>query len=223
MRVPGLYGLNQRLKPFRHRLRARWLTRQGRRQDAVVQLSRIVDGMFRRDEIRLLYQTARHAQGPGDVAEIGSWKGRTTVVLGLALQDAGADCRLYAIDPHEGTVTHQRAASTLETFRRNVRELGVADRVEEMVMRSDEAARVLAARGVRLRLLFIDGAHDEESVRADIRSFVPLVQPKGLVAFHDCEPEGKFPGVFRAYQAELAPRVDEIASSSSLLVTRLRA
>lgn len=226
MRVPLLHELNRAVKPLRRRLRARWYTARGRREDAILQLSRIVDGMFRQDEIRLLYRTARDAEGPGDVAEIGSWKGRSTVVLGLGLADGGHDdCRIFAIDHHQGSPEHReriaREGSTLETFRRNVRRAGVAHRVEEMVMPSAAAAERLAQRGVRLRLLFIDGGHDEASVRADVRGFLPLVRPGGLVALHDCEPSGEWPDVWKVYQEELAPRVAELGRASSLLVTRL--
>jgi predicted O-methyltransferase YrrM len=227
VRVPGLYHLNVLAKPLRRRLRAAWLTRIGRREDAVEQLSRTVPGMFRHDEIRLLYKTARDAKGPGDLAEIGSWRGRTAVVQALGLVDSGAsDARIYAIDHHQGSEEHQervaREGSSLPHFRRNVQRVGVADRVVEMVMDSAHAAAELERRGVRLRMLFIDGAHDELSVRRDIKSFLPFVNPGGIIALHDCEPDGEWPGVWKAYQSELAPRVEEVARASSLLVTRLR-
>jgi predicted O-methyltransferase YrrM len=202
------------------RWRARWLTFTGRREEAVVRLARLAEGLLRTDEIRLLYRSVRGAPEAGDVAEIGSWKGRSTVVMGLALLDAGAeDCRLYAIDPHEGILGE---GSSLPDFRRNIRSLGVRRRVEELIVPSVEAAKILAARAVRLRLLFIDGAHDEESVRQDIRGFLPLVRPGGLIALHDCEENGEFPGVFRAYRSELEPRVEVVDRARSLLVTRLR-
>jgi predicted O-methyltransferase YrrM len=98
----------------------------------------------------------------------------------------------------------------------------VANRIEEMVLESDEAARILTERGVRLRLLFIDGAHDEESVRQDIRNWVGLVRPGGIIAFHDCEPDGEYPGVWKAFQSELASRVEIVDRASSLMVTKLR-
>jgi predicted O-methyltransferase YrrM len=186
-----------------------------------------IPGMFKHDEMRLLYRTVKSAEGPGDIAEIGSWKGRTTVVMGLALKDAGVeDCRIHAVDHHQGGPELEdrvaKEGSSLDAFRRNVRDSGVANRIEEMVLESDEAARILTERGVRLRLLFIDGAHDEESVRQDIRNWVGLVRPGGIIAFHDCEPDGEYPGVWKAFQSELASRVEIVDRASSLLVTKLR-
>lgn len=45
-------------------------------------------------------------------------------------------------------------------------------------------------------LLFIDGAHDEASVRTDLRTFAPLVRPGGVVAGHDYSKN--WPGVVAA-------------------------
>jgi predicted O-methyltransferase YrrM len=227
MHLPVLYRLEKTVRPFWRRRRARFLTWIGCREAAVINLSRLVDGWFGRAEIRWLYRAVRHAGGSGDIAEIGSWKGRSTVVMGLALKDAKIrNCRIFAIDHHQGSEEHEgviaREGSTLPMFQQNIRELGVADVVEPMVMRSDEAAKRLALAGVRLRLLFIDGAHDEESVRQDIRRFLPLVHARGIIALHDCEPYGGAPGVWRAFQSELATKVDIMAQAGSLLVTRLR-
>jgi len=226
VKIPGLIALQSALKPVRRRLRAWWLTLIGRREDAVEWLVRIVPGMFNHEEIRLLYRTARDAHGPGDIAEIGSWKGRTSVTMGLALKDAGVrDCRIYAIDHHEGSEEHAeriaREGSTLAEFRKNVREAGVADLVEEMVMLSPAAGKILRERGVRLRMAFIDGAHDEESVRNDIRLMLPLMQPGGILAFHDYVPDG-WPGVVKAFHGELDGKVDIVDRASSLLIARLR-
>ena len=66
-------------------------------------------------------------------------------------------------------------------FNRNVRLTAARRVVNELVMTSEAALEELRAREVRLRLLFVDGAHDEASVRADLRGWVPLVRPGGLV------------------------------------------
>lgn len=45
-------------------------------------------------------------------------------------------------------------------------------------------------------MLFIDGAHDEASVRADLHAFAPLVREGGIISGHDYTPD--FPGVVAA-------------------------
>ena len=226
MRIEFLRDLNRKARPLRHRVAARVYGLLGRHDVAAVWTSRLAKGMFNEHETRLLYRTARELRGVGDIAEVGSWMGRTSIILGLALQEAGAARKIYAIDPHVGSEEHQdfirHHGSTFGDFQRNVANAGVATLVEPLVMRSVDGAKLLLERGVRLRMAFIDGAHDEESVRQDIRSFLPLMQPAGVMAFHDCAPDSGFPGVWRAFQAELAPRVEIIDHVHSLLVARLR-
>ncbi len=227
MRVPFLDNLNRELKPQRRKLRAKILTLRGRREDAVEELARSADGLVSREQLRLLYRTALETAGPGDIAEIGSWKGRSTIALGAALLDRGEqDCRIWAIDHHVGGEELKAklgpSGSTLDVFRANIERAGVSEFITPLVMNSDEGARELSKRGVTLRMVFIDGGHDEESARNDIVNFLPLMRPGGIVALHDCHPDWEYPGVWRAYQKELQPRVEEIGSATHLLVTRLR-
>jgi predicted O-methyltransferase YrrM len=214
-----LSTLGRTLRTPRRRLQARWLAMRGRAEDAAVVYSRTVPGWFHREEVRLLYRTVRALPHPARIAEIGSWQGRSTIVMARALRDAELERgRIFAIDPHQGSVRHP--GDTLSAFRRNVARAGVAGCVEEMVCPSAQAARVLAERRVPLDMVFIDGDHSEEAVRADIRGFVPLLRPQGIVAFHDWL-ESSWPGVCKAYRDELAPKVTEVARAHSLLVTRL--
>lgn len=227
MRMFSPVGLARRLKPWRRLVRVKLLEAAGRREDAAVLQARIAPGMFRQDELRLLYGAARDAEGPGDIAEIGSWKGRSAILMSRALAHSGQpSCTIWAIDHFIGSEEHvermvEEGGSTLETFRHNIRFAGAADVVQELPMKSVYAAQVLAERRVRLRMLFIDGAHDEASVREDIRDFLPLMRPRAIIAMHDCEAGGGFPGVWKAYLEELRPRVEELGHASSLLVTRL--
>jgi predicted O-methyltransferase YrrM len=227
VQIPLLHTVNEALQPIRRRLRARLYDLLGRPEDAAFWRARIIPGMFRHDEMRLLYRTARAAPGPGEVAEIGSWKGRTAVLMALALRDAGQDCKVYAIDHHQGgeELLGRVAAEgrSLDHFLRNIKLYGLGGRIQEMVMPADQATSELRKRGVKLRLAFIDGAHDEESVREDIRNMLPLMQPGAVMAFHDFHFEGgTHPGVGKAFYSELADRVDVVDHTSSLLITRLR-
>ncbi len=189
-----------------------------------------VPGWSTKDELRSLYRAAVTAGGPGDIAEVGSWKGRSTILLARALNEADASgAKVWAIDHHVGSDEDQHRellaaeGSTLDGFLANIAAGGVEDRVVPLVMSSVDGAAELARRGVLLRMVFIDGAHDEASVRADIRAFLPLVRAGGLIAMHDCEIEdADFPGVWRAYQAELEDRVDVVQHTDALLVVRVK-
>src|SRR6185503_8996377 len=77
------------VRNFGRRVRSRAHGLVGRQEEATVLWARTLPGWFSRHEIRLLYRTVCGLEGPGDIAEVGSWKGRSTVVLGRAVRDAG--------------------------------------------------------------------------------------------------------------------------------------
>jgi len=52
-------------------------------------------------ELALLHEIAKSTEG--DVIEIGSWKGGSTVVIASGLKSG----KVYAIDPHRGTSAHK--------------------------------------------------------------------------------------------------------------------
>jgi hypothetical protein len=55
----------------------------------------------------------------------------------------------------------------------------------------------LALHGRTADLLFIDGDHTYEGVRADFETYSQLVSPNGLIGLHDIVPEDpdQFPGI----------------------------
>jgi len=219
----------ERVKAWRRRVRARWFSATGRREEGSYWLVRSLPGFLPKDQVRLLYRTVGDEPGPGDIAEIGSFMGKSTITMARALLDHGlGDCRLFAIDPHQGTPADglplAALDSTFPVFQANLRAAGVERLVEPLLMTADDGAVELARRGVRLRLAFIDGPHDEASVRRQIRDYRPLVRRRGLMAFHDCDPEGgNYPGVWPAVEGELLHgEADVVARAGVLWVLRLR-
>jgi hypothetical protein len=139
------------------------------------------------------------------IVEVGSYCGRSTVVLASAAQALRSRARVYAIDPHEGTVgAADRAllqeAPTLERFVQNIRAAGVEDLVEVIQKCSHEvtwdADRLIG-------LLFIDGLHDYANVSRDFNHFEPYLRVGSLVAFHD----------YAAYYPGVVSFVDELIAS----------
>jgi len=54
--------------------------------------------------------------------------------------------------------------------------------------------------GRRLELLFIDGDHSYQGVKADFEMYSPLVSPEGVIAFHDIVPGPSSGGVPQFWQ-----------------------
>ena len=185
---------------------------------------RSVEGWLRDDEAELLIQMTRRAvtehDGPA-VVEIGSFCGKSTIVLASAAITANPSARVYAIDPHQGEVGAEDSpcgisvgSPTFERFTRNVSAAGVAEVVEAIRRRSHDVPWRLP-----IALLFIDGLHDYSSVARDFFHFEARLTDGAYVAFHDCDDNS--PGV-QTFVAGMAGSgcYEEVGRAASLVVFR---
>lgn len=152
-------------------------------KNEIAAIVRPVDGWLFDGEARLLFELARTADPSGVIVEIGSWKGKSTICLAKG-SEAGPRLKVYAIDPHIGSEEHHATGQiwTFEEFQKNIRNAGVQDTVVPLVKMSTEAARDF---NLPVSVVFIDGAHDYDSVKADFEAWFPKVIEGGVVAFHD--------------------------------------
>jgi predicted O-methyltransferase YrrM len=125
---------------------------------------------------------------PKTVVEIGSYLGRSTCLLGLALKAYSSDPTLFAIDPHTGD--RQNLANigvdtipTLQLFRVYTEGAGIRDILEERIMMSDDAAKEWDGR--EIDFVFVDGWHSYDAVLSDTRNFASLLTERGVVCFDD--------------------------------------
>lgn len=144
---------------------------------------------------------AEQAQSHHDIAEIGSWRGRST----RALAD-NTPGWVLAVDTWKGTeadghfkeLEGRPEGWLFDEFMRNVE----GTHGGFMKMPSVEAAAVCVSHGGDFDMVFIDAAHDYKNVKADILAWRPLLRPGGLLCGHDYDC-GR-PGVVRAVN-ELIP------------------
>ncbi|MFO0959084.1 MAG: class I SAM-dependent methyltransferase [Isosphaeraceae bacterium] len=133
------------------------------------------------DSAWVLYGLVRSLK-PDVCVEIGSARGKSACVVGLALKENGHG-RLYAIDPHASTDWNDtESVETYDLIRKHLAAVGVQDQVEIVRSYSDQAA---AGWKRRIDVLFIDGDHTYEGVKRDWDLFVPHVPETGVVIFHD--------------------------------------
>ena len=166
-------------------------------RDAAWQAVRDTPGYLAEREAKFLMLAAVAAPARGAILEIGSFKGRSTVGLGLIVKRYGGGS-IVAVDPFtapsstDPELTGQ--SSTFEDFQANLRRAGVTDVVEPHRMFSRELA---AGWSRPLRLLWIDGDHTYEGAMEDIRLFKPFLADGGILAMHDVL--SRFPGSTRAF------------------------
>jgi|GEM_PF-2562886 len=183
--------------------------------DVVVDASvNAIEGWLSPEEQRLLAQIAVAAAPLGpDYLEVGSYCGKSTVVIATALRDAGARRILYAVDPH-GNFPEGRHETSLPILEENLRSRGLEPWV-----------RIVQARSTDVRvdgeyaLVFIDGDHSYESVAADVAHFRDAIAPGGFLAFHDYS--RYWPGVRTVVQRVLAEGAfDFVSNRGGLIVFR---
>jgi predicted O-methyltransferase YrrM len=153
--------------------------------DKIVSEVESVEGFLYPHEIKFLALLAACPTAKGGILEIGSFKGKSAVVLAKAAR-LSDNAVINAVDPMTAPSKTdpdlKGAASSVDDFRRNIEMSGVADRIKLHQMYSSDLAKTWTD---TLRLLWIDGDHTYKGTRLDFEGFAPYLVDKGIVAFHD--------------------------------------
>jgi len=146
-----------------------------------------IEGWMTPGQGATLFDAARNCPDGGTIVEIGSFQGRSTIVLARA---AATTVNLIAIDPHAGNdrgpqeidgFVHQ-AADDHAVFTANLAAAGVAERVRHLRLFSNDAMDQLDG---DIDVLYIDGAHRYGPARADIEAWGARVADGGVMLIHD--------------------------------------
>ena len=159
----------------------------GRSFDELLAVADPVEGWLSKDQAARLYAVAAATSAGQQIVEIGSFRGRSTIVLAGAAPDGVA---VVAIDPHAGNDRGPRqisgyvdeAADDHDAFNENLAAAGVAARVQHVREFShwahDEVTGTIA-------VLYIDGAHRYAPAQSDIRNWGARVDAGGTMLIHD--------------------------------------
>jgi predicted O-methyltransferase YrrM len=138
-----------------------------------------VEGWLTEDQARALWIAAAAVELGRSIVEVGSHRGRSTIVLAHAAQ---AGVEIVAVDPFDD-VRWGGGAETYELFLKSLRAAGVEERVR--VVRATSEAAVRDWDGRPLGFVYVDGAHDRPSVLLDIDGWLPRLDDGGQIAVHD--------------------------------------
>ena len=178
-----------------------------------------VQGWMTEAQGRALFDAAVACPPGGRIVEIGSFQGRSTIVLALG---ADPSVEVVAIDPHAGNDRGPQeldgfadaAADDHARFEANLSAAGVRDRVTHLRMFSDDA---LGEVNGPVDVLYIDGAHRYSPALADIRQWSARLSDGGTLLIHD---SFSSVGVTLAILRELTPsqRFRYVGRSRSLAI-----
>ena len=162
-------------------------------------LAEQVRGFMPADEGRALYDAALRYLNGGVGVEIGTYCGKSTLLLGAAARQTASV--LCTIDHHHGSEEHQAGweyhdtslvdevtglFDTLPTFRRTLDAAGLDDHVVAIVGKSPIVARAWRS---PLQFLFIDGGHSEAAATQDFDGWAKWVAVGGALVIHDVFPD----------------------------------
>jgi predicted O-methyltransferase YrrM len=146
-----------------------------------------VEGWLSDDQAARLWARARVLRAPARIVEIGSFRGRSTIVLATA---APVGVEVVAIDPHAGNDrgpqhihgTTEEGEADHRVFLANLDRAGVASRVRHVRHPSQSALGEVPG---DIDLLFVDGAHRYRPARDDLARWGARVAPGGAMLVHD--------------------------------------
>jgi len=147
---------------------------------------------------------------PRLIIEVGSWKGRSAINMATACKSLGLETEIVCVDtwlgppgiytrkndPFYASLGHKFGYPQLYyTFLTNVVRARHQDMITPLPLRSALAAEVLREMRVKAPLIYIDAAHDYDSVLCDLRSYWNLLTDDGVLFGDDYV---GWPGVTKA-------------------------
>jgi len=120
------------------------------------------------------YEISKNISVKGDILEIGSFMGSSGLLLAAGNDISKRKSDLWLIEPNP--------RPTKEVFLDIFKKLGLASNTHLINKTSENARKDLDK---RFRFIFIDGLHSYEYVKKDIDLWKDLLNPGGLIAFHD--------------------------------------
>jgi predicted O-methyltransferase YrrM len=130
------------------------------------------------EEAALLFRTTKSLPRGATIAEVGRFKGGSTLLLAAAMP---GDAHLWSYDLHvklRGEMVGEQLDAQLAGA---LARYDLLDRVHLVVGDS----RTAEAPPERCHLVFLDGDHSYEGVRADYERWRAHVRPGGHILFHD--------------------------------------
>ncbi len=175
-----------------------------RRRDEILLDIQSIQGHLTDREARCLITLGYYPTCSGKILEIGSFKGRSTVLLAKAsaFSNSSREVVVHAVDPltspsvTDPDLGDKRDGS--EDFFHNL----ATHQIEEQVTFFRGFSQDLAPHWTHpIRLLWIDGDHTYEGAKSDFDLFAPYLNDAGIIAFHDVL--HGYDGPLRVYMEEV--------------------
>lgn len=146
-----------------------------------------VEGWLNTPVVELLYRLSSNLTENSNLVEIGSWKGKSTVLLSLACPKSA---KLYAIDPHIGSHEHKELFGKVDTYQEFLKNTSRNKECCEIIAIRDKSINAIESVPEEIDFLWIDGSHDYDDVKSDFELYFPKLRVGSYVAMHDYKWQG---------------------------------
>ena len=142
---------------------------------------------------------------PQTIIEVGTWKGASAIHMADICRATLRKTHIICVDTWLGAVEFCTTLKDTEErnlmhkhgypqiyyqFLSNVIHTGHQSRITPLPNTSANGAKILAYQSVKAELIYIDGSHEYEDVKADIKAYLPLLKPGGIMFGDDYGWEG---------------------------------
>lgn len=160
-------------------------------QSNIITIDSLLDrvyGFLDPAETQLLYDLASQVPTHGTIVEIGSYQGKSTIAM--AMGAFRPDAIVYAIDHHSDMVSVDTRYGMMDNafYMENIVNYKLGNVIKTINLPSYDVVKIWT---LPIDLIFIDGAHDYDSVKHDFEQWSPFV--RGWLCFHDTS--GHYPEV----------------------------
>ena len=152
-----------------------------------------ISGMFRPEQKLCYKNQITQAKENSHFVELGIWKGRSASFMAVEIINSGKKIKYDVVDtwlgtPSLGTKEYSRSpfvknGTLYEHFLDNVK--SVRHIINPIRMTTVEASKLYDNNS--LDFVFIDASHDYDSVKEDIKHWLPKIRENGILAGDDME------------------------------------
>ena len=129
-----------------------------------------------------LYDLAVSKFNKGVFVEIGTFAGRSSAYLGTEIHNSGKDIKLYTVDHFD--ISADSSANSTNFYEQVIETLKPLEHCVTVIKgKSVDVAEQFADASVDF--VFIDASHDYESVKEDIKAWLPKVKVGGILGGDD--------------------------------------
>jgi predicted O-methyltransferase YrrM len=145
-----------------------------------------VEGFFLDEDFGFYEYMVQQAPAKAHFVEVGAWKGRSTAFMAVEIINSGKNIRFDVVDTFTGSEEQKDDSDVVnktlfDTFQTNM--APVRGSYNPIIAESTTAATMYQDNS--LDFVFIDAAHDYDSVTADIKAWLPKVKVGGIISGHD--------------------------------------